>query len=285
MKIDSKYLAALIKNTISEDIGSGDITTDAVIKRNNPVRGIIRARQDGIICGHDVARAVFRFFDEKARYSIKVKDGQRVISNTVIAEVHTNLKSVLKGERIALNFLMHLSGIATLTGQYVEAIKEFKAIILDTRKTTPGLRMLEKYAVRTGGGDNHRIGLYDMFLIKDNHIKAAGSISAAIEACLKKRSKRRTKIEIETKFGYEIREALEYKIDRIMLDNMPPYMIKKAVEFIRKHKKKVEIEASGNVNLKTIKRIARTGVDFISIGRLTHSAPAMDISMDIINNA
>ena len=285
MKIDPKYLAALIKNTVTEDIGSGDITTDAIIKRNNPVKGIIRARQDGIVCGHDAAKAVFRFFDKKARYSVKVKDGQHVNDNTVIAEIRTTLKSVLKGERIALNFLMHLSGIATLTGQYAEAVKDTKAIILDTRKTTPGLRMLEKYAVRTGGGDNHRIGLYDMFLIKDNHIEAAGSIGAAITACLKRRGRRKTRIEVETKHLEQIREALQYKVDRIMLDNMTPAMMKKAALFIRKHNKNVEIEASGNVNLKTIGKIAKTGVDYISIGRLTHSAPAMDISMDIITNA
>jgi nicotinate-nucleotide pyrophosphorylase (carboxylating) len=284
MKIDPKYIAAVINNAIKEDLGSADITTGGIIKFKQTAIGRIRAKQAGIICGQDIAAKVFYRMNKDSRYRRLVKDGHRAEKGEIIAEIKSDLKGLLSGERIALNFLMHLSGIATLTSQYVEAVKGLKVKILDTRKTTPGLRLLEKYAVKAGGGDNHRIGLYDMYLIKDNHIEAAGSVGKAIEACLAHRGGKKTKIEIETKSLSQIKDAVRYKIDRIMLDNMTPAMMTRAVKLIREINSKVEIEASGNVSLKNIRKIAQTGVDLISIGKLTHSAPALDLSMDIITN-
>lgn len=284
MKIDAKYIASVINNAITEDLGSADITTKGIIKFKQTATGRIRAKQAGIICGQEIAAKVFYRLNKDSKYRQLVKDGHKVENGDIIAELKSDLNSLLSGERIALNFLMHLSGIATLTSQYVEAVKGLRVKILDTRKTTPGLRLLEKQAVKTGGGDNHRIGLYDMYLIKDNHIEAAGSISKAIEACLAHRGGKKTKIEIETKYLSQIKEALKYKIDRIMLDNMTPSMMKKAVRLIRELNSKIEIEASGNVNLKNVRKIAQTGVDLISIGKLTHSAPALDLSMDIITD-
>jgi nicotinate-nucleotide pyrophosphorylase (carboxylating) len=284
MKIDPKYIAAVINNAIKEDLGSADITTSGIIKFKQTALGRIRAKQAGIICGQDIAAKVFYRMNKDSRYRRLVKDGHRAEKGEIIAEIKSDLKGLLSGERIALNFLMHLSGIATLTSQYVEAVKGLKVKILDTRKTTPGLRLLEKYAVKAGGGDNHRIGLYDMYLIKDNHIEAAGSVGKAIEACLAHRGGTKTKIEIETKSLSQIKDAVRYKIDRIMLDNMTPAMMTRAVKLIREINSKVEIEASGNVSLKNIRKIAQTGVDLISIGKLTHSAPALDLSMDIITN-
>jgi nicotinate-nucleotide pyrophosphorylase (carboxylating) len=284
MKIDPKYVAAVINNAIKEDLGSADITTKGIIKFKQTATGRIRAKQAGIICGQDIAASVFYRLNKDSKYRGLIKDGHKAEKGDIIAEIKSDLKSLLSGERIALNFLMHLSGIATLTSQYVEAVKGLKVKILDTRKTTPGLRLLEKQAVKTGGGDNHRIGLYDMYLIKDNHIEAAGSISKAIEACLAHRGGKKTKIEIEAKYLSQIKEALKYKIDRIMLDNMTPNMMKKAVRLIRELNSKIEIEASGNVSLKSVRKIAQTGVDLISIGKLTHSAPALDLSMDISTN-
>ena len=284
MKLFTKYYADIIIKALQEDLGSGDITTNSVITTKTRARGIIRAKQEGIVCGQSVARDTFRHLNRNCRYVIKVRDGQRVRRGTVIAEIKSDLKTLLSGERVALNFLMQLSGISTLTSEFVRAVKGRRVTILDTRKTTPGLRMLQKYAVSCGGGENHRIGLYDMYLIKDNHIESAGSIAAAIEACLETRGRRRLKIEVETKSLAEIREALKYNIERIMLDNMTPALMKKACLLIRKTNPKIEIEASGNVRLGNVRKIAQTGVDYISIGGLTHSAPSLDLSMEIIRN-
>lgn len=282
MKITPKIITSIVDNALREDIGSGDITTLAIIPKNVSARARIIAKQEGIIYGHEPARMVYKRLDPKSKYNAKVKNGALVERGSLVAEVHAGMKTILSGERVALNFLMHLSGIATLTSRFVAAVDGYDAKILDTRKTTPGLRLLEKEAVRLGGGENHRIGLFDMFLIKDNHIEAAGSVAKAIENCLKWRGRRKIKIEVETTSTEQIHEALEHNIDRIMLDNMTPAQMLKAVELIRSKNPKVEIEASGNVRLGNVRRIARTGVDFISIGKLTHSAPSLDLSMEII---
>ena len=282
MKISKKNLSSIVNNALSEDIGSGDITTKAVISKDKPARGIIKAKQEGVVFGHEAAWEVYNQLDARAKYEVKVRDGSKVEKGEVIAEISAGMKTILSGERVALDFLMHLSGIATLTNRFVSSVEGTNVKILDTRKTIPGLRLLEKAAVKAGGGENHRIGLFDMFLIKDNHIEAAGSISKAIESCLEIRGRKKLKIEVETKSIEEIEEALEYKIDRIMLDNMGLDRMKEAVEYIHAKNREVEIEASGNVSLGNVRRIANTGVDFISIGKLTHSAPALDLSMEIV---
>jgi nicotinate-nucleotide pyrophosphorylase (carboxylating) len=282
MKIAPKIISSIVDNALQEDISSGDITTKAIIRKNISARARIIAKQEGIVYGHEPARMVYRRLEPKSKYIAKVKDGARVKPGKTIAEVHAGMMTILSGERVALNFLMHLSGIATLTSRFVKAVEGLNVKILDTRKTIPGLRLLEKEAVRIGGGETHRIGLFDMFLIKDNHIEAAGSVGKAIEACLKWRGQKRIKIEVETKSTEQIHEALNYNIDRIMLDNMTPAQMKEAVKLIRSKNPKIEVEASGNVRLGNVRRIAHTGVDLISIGKLTHSAPSLDLSMEIV---
>lgn len=284
MKLTKKQYACIIDNALSEDIGSGDITTNSVIIKKTRATGIIRSKQDGVICGNLVASDVFRKLNKNSKYIIKTQDSRFVKKGRVVAEIHCDLATLLSGERVALNFLMHLSGIASLTSQFVKVVKGTKTTILDTRKTTPGMRLLEKYAVKSGGGENHRIGLHDMYLIKDNHIEAAGSISAAIMACLENRGRKKIKIEVETKSIAEVKEALNFKIERIMLDNMSPALMRTACKLIKQINKQIEIEASGNVNLRNVRRISECGVDFISIGGLTHSAPSLDLSMEIISH-
>ncbi len=234
------------------------------------------AKQEMVLAGLDVAREVFHYLDPAIQFTPLAKDGDRIKAGTVLARLSGKTRVLLTGERVALNFLQHLSGIATLTAKYVEKVKGLKVEVLDTRKTLPGLRRLEKHAVRMGGGKNHRMGLYDMVLIKDNHIKAAGSITKAVEAARKKAGQ--LKIEVETGNLEEAREALIAKVDIIMLDNMPVEVMREAVKLIAG---RARVEASGNVTLDTIHAIAETGVDCISAGNITHSAPAADISMKI----
>ena len=269
-------LKDLIERALLEDIGSGDVTTEATIPADAVSTAILLAKQDLVLAGLDIAADVFHTLDPALQLSAFAKDGDKLRKGTEIGKLSGSTRSLLKGERVALNLLQHLSGIATLTAEYVEKLRGLKARVLDTRKTLPGLRHLEKYAVRMGGGRNHRIGLYDMVLIKDNHIKAAGSISKAIDAAKKKVSG--LKIEVETSTLSEVREALAAHADIIMLDNMPLGMMREAVQIINHT---ALVEASGNVTLETIRAIAETGVDFISSGSLTHSAPAADISMKI----
>jgi len=266
----------VIAAALAEDLGTGDVTADATIDARASAQAVILAKQDLVLAGIDVARAVFAHLDPGIQFSANAKDGDRVSSGTVIANLTGNTRALLAGERVALNLLQHLSGIATLTAKYVEKVRGLKAEVLDTRKTLPGLRQLEKYAVRMGGGKNHRMGLYDMVLIKDNHIKAAGSITNAIASA---RSKAGTlKIEVETTSLDEVREALAAHADIIMLDNMSVALMREAVALVAG---RARIEASGNVTQDTIRAIAETGVDCISSGSLTHSAPAADISMKI----
>jgi len=268
----------LIKHALSEDIGSGDVTSNATIRAESVSAALMLAKQDLVLAGLDVSRAVFRYLDPDIQFTKFSEDGNKMKAGTEIAKLSGNTRALLAGERVALNLLQHLSGIATLTSKYVEHCKGLKAEVLDTRKTLPGLRQLEKYAVRIGGGRNHRFGLYDGVLIKDNHITAAGSIAAAVNSA-RKSAHHLLKIEVETKTLEEVRAALAVKADVIMLDNMPINLMREAVVLIGG---RAFVEASGNVTLETIRQIAETGVDFISSGSLTHSAPAADISMKII---
>lgn len=278
-KID-KNISKVISSALKEDIKNGDITTRATISKSKKAVGKFLVKADGIIAGLEIAKAVFKQVDPKIKFQIKIKDGSKVNSDDVAAIVTGKAHSLLTAERTALNFLQRISGIATSANTYAEKVKHTKAKIIDTRKTIPGLRTLDKLAVKLGGCANHRIGLYDMFLIKDNHIEVAGSITKAVEACVKynKKHHKKFKIEVETKNLKEVEEALQTKADIIMLDNFEISEMKKAVELING---KYKVEASGGVNLETVKSIAETGVDFISVGALTHSVKALDISLEI----
>ncbi len=267
----------IVERSLAEDIGPGDVTTLATIPGAVEVKGIIVCKQDGFLAGIPVVNEVFAQVDKRVRIRFLLQDGSGIEKGQKIAELSGSARSILVAERTALNFLQRMSGIATLTHHFVQAVSGTKARILDTRKTTPGLRLLEKYAVRCGGGSNHRMGLYDMIMIKDNHIAAAGSITKAVSAV--RESRCQLKVEIECKNLDEVTEALNARgVDRIMLDNMSTDTMKQAVDMVAG---KVELEASGGVNLGTVRDIALTGVDYISIGALTHSAKALDISLEI----
>ncbi len=267
----------LIMRALQEDLGPEDVTTEATVPADFVSTAEMLAKQDLVLAGVTVSGAVFQYLDPNIDFMPLAKDGDRIRSGTVIARVTGITRVLLGGERVALNLLQHMSGIATLTARYIEEVKGTKVEVLDTRKTLPGLRQLEKYAVRVGGGKNHRFGLYDGVLIKDNHIKAAGGITRAV-AGARRRAHHLLKIEVEVKNLEEVREALAAKADIIMLDNMPLDLMREAVALI---KGEALVEASGNVTLETVRPIAETGVDFISSGSLTHSAPAADISMKI----
>ena len=271
------YVRKMIEQALSEDIGPGDVTSEATVPAGATSMAEMLAKQDLVLAGLDMSLEVFHYLDAAIQLTRFAQDGDRIKSGKVIARVSGSTRVLLAGERVALNLLQHMSGIATLTSKYVEQLKGLKAQALDTRKTLPGLRQLEKYAVRMGGGTNHRFGLYDGVLIKDNHIKAVGSIAKAIESARRK-AHHLLKIEVETKTLDEVREALAAKADIILLDNMPLDMIREAVKLINGQ---ASVEASGNVTFETIREIGETGVDFISSGSLTHSAPAADISMKI----
>jgi len=269
--LDSVILA------LREDVGKGDITTDSIIPPDAKASAKIVVKESGIICGLSIAKLVFQSVDKNIEFSERVKDGDAVKNGTAVASVRGPARGILTAERTALNFLQRLSGIATLTNKFVNTAGK-KVKILDTRKTTPGLRVLEKYAVKIGGGFNHRIGLFDAVLIKDNHIAAAGGLKKAVTLAKKKYNI----IEVETKTIGQVKEALESGVSRIMLDNMSIPDIKRSVQLIRMSKNKIEIEVSGGVALNNIRSIAGTGVDYISIGAITHSAPALDISLKVI---
>lgn len=274
------HLPILIQLALEEDFGpAGDLTSRVTIPANQMIQGSIIAKAPGVIAGLGIVSQVYTQVDPAVSITLFVEDGQQVKSGTRICEVTGPAQAVLAGERVALNFLHRLSGIATLTRQFVDGVAGTGAIILDTRKTTPGWRVLEKYAVRMGGGQNHRLGLYDMLLIKDNHIDAAGSITAAVNAARTHAEAGALPIEVEAKDEAELREALALDVDRIMLDNMTHAEIRRAVEIAAG---RIPLEASGNVSLETVRAIAATGVDFISIGALTHSAPILDLSMRLV---
>ena len=270
-------ILAVIRLALAEDIGSGDATTDSIIPAEAIMRGQIIAKQDGVIAGLDVAQAVYAIVDPQLDFRSKVVEGQHVIDRQVLALLSGRTRSLLTAERTALNFLGRISGIATLTHAFVEAVAGTRAVILDTRKTAPGLRMVDKLAVKRGGGQNHRIGLYDMVLIKDNHIDFAGSIPLAVQRA--RAGAPGLAIEVEARTLDDVRAALACGVERILLDNMTPESMSEAVKLTAGRAK---LEASGNVNLQTVRSIAETGVDYISVGALTHSAKVFDVSFDFI---
>src|SRR5713226_7623291 len=271
----------LIRRALEEDGAEYDITTLSTVPEKQTAQASLIARQEGVVAGLAVAAETFRVFDERVSVQLRVEDGATVYPDQTLAHLSGPARSLLSAERVALNFLGHLSGIATVTARCVSAIEGTQARILDTRKTTPGLRSLEKDAVRAGGGHNHRFGLSDGVLIKDNHIKAAGSVTAAIDAA-RRLAPHLLKIEIECETLSEVHEALAAGADVILLDNMHIEMMRSAVELVRRVGPGVLIEASGNVGTDPARlaAVAATGVDFISLGALTHSAPNLDVSLE-----
>jgi len=268
----------IIEQALLEDIGTGDITTESIIPSNLKAKGIIKTFEKGVIAGLDIACLVFQKLDAEIVFQEKTKDGTKVIRGKELAEITGPARTILMGERVALNFLQRMSGIATITSKFCEEVKDFPVRIVDTRKTTPGLRILEKYAVRMGGGYNHRFGLYDAVLIKDNHIAVAGGIKSAVDS-VRKQSSHTVKIEVEVESLSQLQEALKAQVDIIMLDNMDLETIKEAVKMV---KGKILIEASGEITLEKVRKIAQAGIDLISIGALTHSVKSLNISMEII---
>ena len=269
---------ALIKAALREDAPSGDVTSESLFPPRLQCRAVLMAKQDGVLAGLDVAARVFHLVDPRTSFNRLARDGDAFRKGDILAEIEGLAVALLKAERTALNFVQRLSGVATATREYVEAVAGTKTRILDTRKTTPGLRALEKYAVRMGGGVNHRMGLSDMVLIKDNHLMLAPGIAAAVAAA-RRRVGRRLKIEVETVNFAQVREALESGADMIMLDNMNLPAMQRIVEWVGG---RVPLEVSGSVDMHKLKKIAALGVDFVSIGRLTHSAPAVDLSLEFL---
>ena len=273
-----REISRIIKTALKEDIGTGDITTKAIVSPKKMGQAQVIAKDDFVVAGIDIFKQTFLFVDESIKIKIFITEGNTTRKGEVIAQLTGALASILQAERVALNILQRMCGIATQTKRYVEAVRGTKAKILDTRKTIPGLRLLDKMAVKAGGGFNHRMGLYDGALIKDNHIAAAGNIKDAVAAQKKKMTKK-IKVEVETKNLTEVEEALNSAVDIIMLDNMSIDEMKKAVALV---KGRALVEASGNVNLNNVAQIAQVGVDFISVGEITHSVRAADISLKII---
>jgi len=280
MRLNWSDLFKLAGDFLAEDVGRGDITTEAVVLPGVRARGRFVAKQDLVVAGLEVADAVFAVLDSSVEIEAFVTDGDRVSAGEVFARVEGPAEVLLAAERTALNLLQHLSGIATLTRAFVEAVAGTRAQIVDTRKTLPGLRMLQKYAVVVGGGRNHRFGLDDGILIKDNHIALAGGVRTAVERA-RKYAGHMHKIEVEVSNMDDLREALEARADIILLDNMSPEMVREAVRLIREQAPDVLVEASGGITLENVRAYAEAGVDLISIGALTHSAPAADISMKL----
>lgn len=266
-----------IAGWLQEDIGSGDITTLATVPAEAKTHAIIHAKEAGILAGVDVARRVFALLDAEVEFKNMLEDGAELMPGSVIATLDGNARTILTGERLALNLLQHLSGVATRTHKLAAIAAPYGARLVDTRKTTPGLRLLDKYAVKVGGGANHRLGLYDAMLIKDNHIKVAGGIKEALERA-REYASHMTKIEIEVEDLAGVEEALSGKADVIMLDNMAPDMMAEAVRIIDH---RAVVEASGGIDEATLEAAAKSGVDVISVGALTHSVKALDISLDI----
>lgn len=273
----SPELRACIQRALDEDIGRGDATSEAIIPAEAQMQAQIVAKQAGVIAGLDVAQAVFLLVDAEVIFEAGVAEGQPVDAGTLLARVSGSARSMLVAERVALNFLGRMSGIATLTHQFVEAVAGTQAVILDTRKTAPGLRQVDKLAVQRGGGQNHRMGLYDMILIKDNHIDFAGSLSEAVRRARIENSG--LEIEVEARTLEDVAAALELGVERILLDNMSLEQMRAAVQLAVGRAK---LEASGNVDLARVRQIAETGVDYISIGALTHSVKVFDVSMKVI---
>ncbi len=273
----------IVNRALDEDLGRGDITSRSVVRLGVNARGSFTAKQDLVLAGLEIADLVFGWFDEYIQIESTVADGDEIKSGKVFARVIGDAQALLSAERTALNFLQHLSGIATMTRQYVQAIAGAKAKIVDTRKTTPGLRMLEKYAVSVGGGSNHRMGLDDGVLIKDNHLAMTGAVGDAVRRA-REVVGHLHKIEVEVATIEQVIEALDVSADILLLDNMTPEMVRRAVQIVTEREgddRRTLLEASGGINLSNVRQYAEAGVDLISIGALTHSAPAVDISFKI----
>ncbi len=277
------YIDPYVKSALREDVGSKDLTTSALISKNMAAKADIEFKEKAILCGMDVIERVFRLIDENLRFLPVAKDGEVIEKGREIAYLEGSAASILTAERTALNFLSRLSGVATLTREFVEKIKGTPAKIFDTRKTTPNLRILEKYAVHIGGAENHRFGLYDQVLIKDNHLKTLRK-EALMDIVFKARKGvlRRTILGVEVKNMIELSEALKSKPDYILLDNMSVAEVKEAVDLRKKYGSKVQLEVSGGIRLENVLDYARTGVERISVGQLTHGAPSVDVSLDIV---
>lgn len=271
---------AQIRLWLQEDIGSGDITTLTTIPASSRAKGILHVKEDGVLAGLPAAEAVFRVVDPSLVFTAKAEEGAYLSKGTIVAEVEGSTASILTGERLALNLMQRMSGIATRTRQFVDRLEGLPVRLVDTRKTTPGHRQLEKYAVRVGGGHNHRFGLYDAVMIKDNHIIGAGGITAAIQAA-RSSIPHTMKIEVEVENRVQLEEALAAQPDIIMLDNMDNAAMKEAVAYVKSQSPHIVVEASGSVTMDTVRDIALTGVDVISVGRLTYSVQALDISLDL----
>ncbi len=276
--LDPEVVASVVERALREDVGTGDVTTTLTVDATALARAHLLLKEPGVVAGLDLAIAVFSTLAPGIAVDRHARDGERRTDPPVIlATLEGPARAILTGERSALNLLAHLCGIATLTRRYVDAVAGTRAIILDTRKTTAGLRSLEKFAVRAGGGTNHRVGLYDAILIKDNHLRAAGGVRPAIARA--RAAVPPLPIEVEADTLDQVREALEAGADRILLDNMPLAWLREAVALVAG---RCPLEASGGVNLSTVRAIAETGVDFISVGALTHSAPALDVSLEVL---
>lgn len=271
----SPDILSVIQRALDEDIQSGDVTSNSIIPASASMHGQIIAKQNGIVAGLDIAQACFRLINPRITFSAQVREGERVQDRECLAKLKGPAQALLTAERTALNFLSRMSGIATLTRQFVDAVAGTGVIILDTRKTAPGLRLVDKLAVKRGGGQNHRMGLYDMILIKDNHIDFAGSLEEAVKRARAAHSG--LQIEVEARTLDDVRKGIALEVDRILLDNMSLFEMSEAV---RLSAGKVKLEASGNVTLDTVRQIAETGVDYISSGALTHSAKVFDVSLE-----
>jgi nicotinate-nucleotide pyrophosphorylase (carboxylating) len=271
-----EHLDPLIHAALAEDVGDGDLTSDAILPPEMTCRGKIVCKQDGVIAGLPVAERVFKLVDERLQFDAKTKDGEKVQEDAIVARLYGPARAMLRAERVALNYLQHLSGIASITAKYVKAVDGTKTQILDTRKTTPGMRMLEKYATRMGGATNHRMGLYDAVLIKDTHLALANGVSAALRAVRKAHPE--ALINVEVSNLQELEQALNDKAPRILLDNFAPGQVREAMQLIRG---RAQVEISGGVLLTNARAYALAGADFISVGALTHSATALDYSMKV----
>ena len=277
LRLTHDHIDELLHRALAEDIGAGDVTTQALVPAHQLGVAVAYAKQNGVLAGNAIAARVFSLLDGAVDATLLLADGELLTPGTTFLQVEGSLQAILTGERVALNILRHLSGIATLTRAFVQAVEGTNARIIDTRKTTPGLRLFEKYAVRVGGGHNHRMGLFDGVLIKDNHIAACGSVTAAVNRA-RSSVHHLLKIQIEAKTLEQVAEALEAGADGILLDNMSPETMSQAVAMAQG---RAFTEASGGITLESVRDAARTGVDLISVGMLTHSAAALDISLDI----
>ncbi|MFN2582372.1 MAG: carboxylating nicotinate-nucleotide diphosphorylase [Candidatus Dormibacteria bacterium] len=275
--LSAETIDSIIKTALAEDVGPGDVTTDAIIPKDMTCRGKIVCKDDGVIAGLSIAQRVFELVDERIQFDAKTKDGEKVQEDQIVARLYGPARGILKGERVGLNFLQHLSGIATITSKFVKAVDGTKTKILDTRKTTPGLRSLEKYATRMGGAVNHRMGLWDAVLIKDTHLALIGTISNGLRSA-RKAHPDEAEIIVEVSNVHQLEQALTDRAPRILLDNFSCGQVRDAMQIIRG---RAVVEVSGGVQVSNARAYALAGADYISVGALTHSAKALDFSMKV----